>query len=402
MIISSYHLNFYHCIASSIYLSTIYNLCQENYLFDFLFSSKIWNQDVRFSHLNSWLFAQRIKISETKTDRQLDFSDKTWKFTSSSFLIIQLCKNFFSIRLYELFLDNFFINARLFKVLKTMNIEICETIKVESDFSTNLMRLRIAVTKKKHWKKIKLMIIEINKKMNIDEENILYMIWMNLNIVQFMIIMHTINDLKKMTYKNVEKRHEIFNVVNRNSAILIDETWKISFSISIVEYNTHMKESDENAQQRIYYSSQNRLDSRYWWSIFIFFLKTVVLNAFKLWKLLNSQSKMIHLKFQQQIVESLLASVDQTRQISSIVAIISTDMSDASSSCEWKHMNKSFYCVLCKVQVAKLRKRKTLKKIVSNFIKRRRESQTIWRCSNYDSCCKKIACWEKLHDDSDN
>jgi hypothetical protein len=135
-----------------------------------------------------------------------------------------------------------------------------------------------------------------------------------------------------------------------------------------------MKKSDENAQQRAYYSSHDRLDSRYWWSIFIFFLKTAMLNVYKLWRLLNSQSKMTHLKFQQQIVEDFLAFADQTRQISFIVTIISTDRSDASSSCEWEHMNKSFYCVLCKVQVAKLRKRKTLKKIVSNFIKRRRES----------------------------
>jgi hypothetical protein len=73
--------------------------------------------------------------------------------------------------------------------------------------------------------------------------------------------MHTIDDLKKMTYKNAERRHEIFNVVN--PAILIDETLKISFSISIVEYNTHMRRSDENAQQRAYYSSHDRLDSRY-------------------------------------------------------------------------------------------------------------------------------------------
>jgi glutamyl-tRNA reductase len=73
--------------------------------------------------------------------------------------------------------------------------------------------------------------------------------------------MHTIDDLKKMMYKNVERRHEIFNVVN--SAILIDETMKISFSISIVEYNTHMRRSDENAQQRAYYSSHDRLDNRY-------------------------------------------------------------------------------------------------------------------------------------------
>jgi hypothetical protein len=111
---------------------------------------------------------------------------------------------------------------------------------------------------------------------------------------------------------------------------------------------------------------------------------------------------MIHLKFQQQIVESLLASADQTRQISSIVTIISTDMSDASSSCEWEHMSKPSYCVFCKVQVAELRKRKTLEEIASNFIKRRRGPQTIWRCSNCDSCCKKTACWKKLHDGSDN
>jgi hypothetical protein len=111
---------------------------------------------------------------------------------------------------------------------------------------------------------------------------------------------------------------------------------------------------------------------------------------------------MTHLKFQQQIVENLLALADQTRQISSIVTIISTDRPDASSSCEWEHMNKPFYCVFCKVQVAKLRKRKTLEKIAPNFIKRRREPQTIWRCSNCDPCCKKTACWKKLHHDSDN
>jgi hypothetical protein len=91
------------------------------------------------------------------------------------------------------------------------------------------------------------MIIEINKKMNIDEEDVLCMIWVNLNIVQFMITMHIINDLKKMTYKNAERRHEIFNNVV-NFAILIDQTFKISFSISIVEYNIHIRKSNENAQ----------------------------------------------------------------------------------------------------------------------------------------------------------
>ncbi len=70
-----------------------------------------------------------------------------------------------------------------------------------------------------------------------------------------MIIMHIINETKKIIYKNLEKRHEILESVK------VDE--KLSFLISIVEYNTHMSESDENVQQRSYYSSSHCLDSRY-------------------------------------------------------------------------------------------------------------------------------------------
>jgi hypothetical protein len=203
-----------------------------------------------------------------------------------------------------------------------------------------------------------------------------------------MIIMHIIDEMRDITWKNPEKRHEIFKSVKSSE--------KLSFSISIVEYNTHMSESNENAQQRSYYSSQ-RLDSRYWWSIFIFFLKAVVLNAYKLWDLLYSHSKMTHLKFQRQIVEDLLASTDQTRQISSIISLTFINKEDSSTSCRWEHMKKLGYCVLCKVQLAESRKRKALSEMISNYIKRRRESQTIWRCSICGSCCKKEACWDALH-----
>jgi hypothetical protein len=119
-----------------------------------------------------------------------------------------------------------------------------------------------------------LMITERSQKMNIDEEDILCMTWVDLNIVQYMIIMHTIDEMKKITLKNSERRHGILESVK------IDE--KLPFSISIVEYNTHMSGSDGNAQQRSYYTSSHCLDSRYWWSIFIFFLDAVVLNAYKL------------------------------------------------------------------------------------------------------------------------
>ncbi len=72
--------------------------------------------------------------------------------------------------------------------------------------------------------------------------------------------MHTINEMKEMTYKSSEKRHEIFKSALSKSA---KNEAKLSFLISIVEYNTHMKKSDENAQQRLYYSSFQINDNRY-------------------------------------------------------------------------------------------------------------------------------------------
>ncbi len=66
--------------------------------------------------------------------------------------------------------------------------------------------------------------------------------------------MHTINEMKEMTFKNSKKRHEILESAKSDE--------KLSFSIAIVEYNIYMNESDENAQQKSYYSSY-RFDCRY-------------------------------------------------------------------------------------------------------------------------------------------
>jgi predicted Rossmann-fold nucleotide-binding protein len=93
-----------------------------------------------------------------------------------------------------------------------------------------------------------------------DDEEILCMTWVDLNIVQYMITMHTIDEMKEMTYKSSERRHGIFKSALSKSAK--DEA-KLSFLISIVEYNTHMRRSDGNAQQRSYYSSSQVNDSRY-------------------------------------------------------------------------------------------------------------------------------------------
>ncbi len=218
------------------------------------------------------------------------FSINKWKFISFVLMIIQLCKNLSSDFDYVLFMNNFFSNVRLFKILRMMKIEICDTIKINNDFLMKLMIIHATAIKLKNWSKMNLMTIKSNKL--IDDENVLCMTWMNLNIVQYMIIIHIIDEMKKMTYKDAKRRNNILK------SIVCDE--KISFSISIVEYNRHMNESDENAQQRAYYSS-HRFDCRYWWSLFIFLLNEIVLNAYKLWDLLYSDFKLIHSKFQHQI-----------------------------------------------------------------------------------------------------
>jgi hypothetical protein len=73
------------------------------------------------------------------------------------------------------------------------------------------------------------MTIKSNEKINIDDENVLCMTWKINNIVQYMIIIYIIDEMKKIIYKNVKYRNEMFELM------ICDE--KLSFSISIVEYN---------------------------------------------------------------------------------------------------------------------------------------------------------------------
>jgi hypothetical protein len=227
----------------------LYSLCQKNYLIDFLFTSKIWSQNMKNRVWKADILTQKVKISELKTTNQLDVSIIKWKFTSSFLMIIQLCKNLSSDLDFVLFTNNFFINARLFKVLRMRNIEICDTIKIDSDYLIELMRIRAAVIKQKDWDKMSLMTVKSDKKMNIDDEDVLCMTWMNNNIVQYMIIIHIVDEMKKMIYRDAKCRNEVFK------SVICDE--KLSFSTSIVEYNQHMSESNENAQQRAYYSSSS-------------------------------------------------------------------------------------------------------------------------------------------------
>jgi hypothetical protein len=213
-----------------------------------------------------WHSSQIIKINAFLTVKQLKFSIFKWKLISCFLIIIQLCKNlFYSEFDYVIFVDNFFIDIWLFKTLKVMNMRICETIKIESEYSEELIRIRATANKFKDWDKMRFMIVKSDKKMNIEEENVLCMTWVNLNIVQYMIIIHIIDEMKKIIYNDLKRRHEDLKFV----IYIINEKSKFSFLISIVEYNHYMRNSNENAQQRFYYSCQ-RSNNRYWWSFFTF------------------------------------------------------------------------------------------------------------------------------------
>jgi hypothetical protein len=180
----------------------------------------------------------------------------------------------------------------------------------------------------------------------------------------------------------------------------LNATKNFRFSISIVEYNRHMSDSDENVQQRSF-NSFHRSDNRYWWSLLIFFLDAIVLNAFKFWDRLYFDFTLIHVEFQHQIIESLLLMKRTHRKRSSNLIIDSfIDAVTKSTFCEWEFINKRSYCELCKKKTIKLRKRAALKEISANFIKKRRTSQTRWQCKSCDLCCKKNECWRALHSHS--
>ncbi len=208
-----------------------------------------------------------------------------------------------------------------------------------------------------------------------------------------MITVHTIDEMKTMIYSDARRRKNVLE------SVISDE--KLSFSASIVEYNRFMSESNENAQQRSYYSS-HRLDRRYWWSFFVFLLNAVVLNAYKLWDRLYLESKLSHSEFQQQIVETLLQNETITRKRSSALMInaLVFDAVNKSDSCEWEFTHKRSYCQLCRKKNVRLRERQALKKISVNLIKKRRTSQIRWRCKSCGLCCKKKECWWALHSHS--
>ena len=267
----------------------------------------------------------------------MKFPTTKWDLSPSSLVVIQLDRSIPSDEglKYVIFLDNFFTNTKLFKALKTIGIVACGTAKSGCGFPVDLLRLRIAATKNKDWGKKALMTVTANKskKSNIDDGDILCMAWVDLNTLQLLTTVHTIEDLKTSFYKNSRRHH---GIPAKSRVFVDDEEEKLPFPMPIVEYNQHMGGSDGNAQQRAYYSSQ-RSDRRYWWSIFIFLLDAAVLNAFKLWRILYPNSTLSYLDFQKEIVNALLFNLAGALRKRPTDVIVTTNQDvnkDVESTCK--------------------------------------------------------------------
>ena len=146
-------------------------------------------------------------------------------------MIIQLCKDLSTNLKFVLFVNNFFTNSKLFKALKTLNNEACETAKSGNNYFKKLLEIWMTATEQKNWGKIDLMTTKINKKTNIKNDDILCMTWVDLNTVQLMTIIHIINEMKSEIYKSHQRRRGIFksvicfnNRLYRTSALFVYTT----------------------------------------------------------------------------------------------------------------------------------------------------------------------------------
>ena len=190
-----------------------------------------------------------IKINELLSAKKLEFIVSKWNLSQSSMIVVQLCKSLSIYLKYVMFMNNFFINFRLFKALQTLNIDICGIIKMNNDYSLELIQIKTTATKQKNRRKMSLMTIKSNEKINVDETNIFCMKWVDLNTVQYMTRMHTIEEIKVNVLQNAKRRRG----VSTSFIIHVDEVSNLFFSALIVEYNFHRKKSDDNAQQQTYY-----------------------------------------------------------------------------------------------------------------------------------------------------
>ena len=201
----------------------IYSLCAENYLYNFLFTSK------------------KSKISLLEQRKEL---------ADSSSVVLRLVKSLSKLYNYVIYMNNFFINARLYMALKKLEIEVCETAKNESEFSVKLLTLQEILMKKNNWE----------KKAYSTVKEVLCLTWQDNNTVQLMSTVHSFSDFKvcdlvsKIRYHGISAESVIIRVKTSSfygllSVYAHSQSYikhGLLFSTAVWQYNWHIRGSDSN------------------------------------------------------------------------------------------------------------------------------------------------------------
>ncbi len=333
-------------------------------------------------------------------------------------MILQLCKDLFKSYDYVVFTNNFFSSVKLFKALKKEEIDACDTAKSSSEYSNQLLRLRLIFIKAKNWGLRAHMIVK---------DEVLCLVWQNNNVLQYMIISHDLSDLDELHLLDHWKRWNIsseftilrfsnnLTVTSYLSFIVAHSTlyydWSdLMLSISLVtkKYNDNMKDSNENDQQRFYYSLHRR-NNKYFWRLFEFLLEAAVLNSFKLHKLRDLIFKLKHKDFVLQLALKLTQNFYDNDHLQESKISIATLNMIYSSEHHYIKLAKKTYCTLCSKLKRKnyTMKRKTLAEISDvnvNWLRkkqRQRDAETSWGCAAAECfklvCCRWSKCWTAIH-----
>ena len=320
-------------------------------------------------------------------------------------MVLQLAKSLPKPYSHVIYMNNFFTNVKLYTALKELGIGACETAKNGSGFPSELLTFREVLTKKNNW----------GMKAYFTVKEVLCLAWQDNNTVQLMTTIHTPDDLEAYDMLFKKKRHGISADaqtirVKNLSYYTLPSVYAhsqphiergLAFPIAVRQYNKHMGGSDGNAQGRAYYSPGTR-SFRYWWPLFKFLLDASILNAYILWQLQFSESKLSHVDFQHQVATSLCQNPDGTgRKRATKVEVIGVEgLKDLDH--DWVRLKKRAYCQVCQVNKDRpSKKRKPLMDITNSVTKKQRQRgpQTFWGCKGCEgsACCREASCWNALH-----
>ena len=168
-------------------------------------------------------------------------------------------------------------------------------------------------------------------------DEILYLNWVDNSPIQFMTTNHLIENFSKIHYIYARQQNGIPEslivptYLSLIAAHLIFLLFGLFVPAPIHDYNLHMGEFSGNAQQKAYYSSNQRSD-HYWWLLFSFLLDAAALNAYIFYKLNNSiLSRLSRSEFICHIATLLLQTPASNLQVQQPRIIVKTKVASLAS-----------------------------------------------------------------------